>query len=216
VWPMGGEGLVLVPNSLSISKVVRGVPSEIPVHLGRSAISGPSLYSTITRWRWGALAGSQRQRSKHRWLLRIIYPTWRELLRDDAVTSSLRWPLQDSTSGSSCLRDETIQSRGGSSGSSARFSQTAAPGFSRRLPLGWRRRPRLGRFSAASLSGNRPSPGCCRLSVFLIRSCLPCYPARDPGLRKMRHRGLPKVEWQFTLAITTCDLVRLPKSRAEP
>src|SRR5437588_2939035 len=31
------------------------------------------------------------------------------------------------------------------------------------------------------------------------------------GLRKMRHRGLPKVDWQFTLAIAAYDLVRLPK-----
>jgi transposase len=31
------------------------------------------------------------------------------------------------------------------------------------------------------------------------------------GLRKMRHRGLPKVGWQFTLAMAAYDLVRLPK-----
>ena len=31
------------------------------------------------------------------------------------------------------------------------------------------------------------------------------------GLRKMRHRGLPKVDWQFTLAMAAYDLVRLPK-----
>jgi hypothetical protein len=31
------------------------------------------------------------------------------------------------------------------------------------------------------------------------------------GLRKMRHRGLLKVDWQFTLAMAACDLVRLPK-----
>src|SRR5215472_2085395 len=30
------------------------------------------------------------------------------------------------------------------------------------------------------------------------------------GLRKMRHRGLPKVDWQFTLAMAAYDLVRLP------
>ena len=36
------------------------------------------------------------------------------------------------------------------------------------------------------------------------------------GLRKMRHRGLPKVDWQFTLAMAAYDLVRLPKSLAEP
>jgi IS5 family transposase len=29
------------------------------------------------------------------------------------------------------------------------------------------------------------------------------------GLRKMRHRGLPRVDWQFTLAMAACDLVRL-------
>jgi IS5 family transposase len=29
------------------------------------------------------------------------------------------------------------------------------------------------------------------------------------GLRKMQHRGLPKVDWQFTLAMTAYDLVRL-------
>jgi transposase len=31
------------------------------------------------------------------------------------------------------------------------------------------------------------------------------------GLRKMRHRGLPKVDWQFTLAMAAYDLVRLSK-----
>jgi transposase len=30
------------------------------------------------------------------------------------------------------------------------------------------------------------------------------------GLRKMRHRGLPKVDWQFTLVMAAYDLVRLP------
>jgi len=35
------------------------------------------------------------------------------------------------------------------------------------------------------------------------------------GLRKMRHRGLPKVGWQFTLAMAAYDLVRLPKLLAE-
>ena len=36
-------------------------------------------------------------------------------------------------------------------------------------------------------------------------------PRRWPGLRKMRHRGLPKVGWQFTLAMAAYNLVRLPK-----
>jgi transposase len=36
------------------------------------------------------------------------------------------------------------------------------------------------------------------------------------GLRKMRHRGLPKVDWQFALAMAAYDLVRLPKLLAEP
>jgi hypothetical protein len=31
------------------------------------------------------------------------------------------------------------------------------------------------------------------------------------GLRKMRHRGLPKVDWRLTLAMAAYDLVRLPK-----
>jgi IS5 family transposase len=31
------------------------------------------------------------------------------------------------------------------------------------------------------------------------------------GLRKARHRGLPKVSWQFTLAMAAYNLVRLPK-----
>jgi transposase len=31
------------------------------------------------------------------------------------------------------------------------------------------------------------------------------------GLRKMRHRGLLKVDWQFTLAMAAYNLVRLPK-----
>ncbi|MGH7047435.1 MAG: transposase, partial [Stellaceae bacterium] len=35
------------------------------------------------------------------------------------------------------------------------------------------------------------------------------------GLPKMRHRGLPKVDWQFTLAMAAYDLVRLPKLPAE-
>jgi transposase len=36
------------------------------------------------------------------------------------------------------------------------------------------------------------------------------------GLRKMRHRGLPKVDWQFTLAMAAYDLVRLPKLLGQP
>lgn len=36
------------------------------------------------------------------------------------------------------------------------------------------------------------------------------------GLRKMRHRGLPKVSWQFTLAMAAYNLVRLPKLLAAP
>ena len=31
------------------------------------------------------------------------------------------------------------------------------------------------------------------------------------GMRKARHRGLPKVGWQFTLAMAADNLVRLPK-----
>ena len=31
------------------------------------------------------------------------------------------------------------------------------------------------------------------------------------GLRKTRHRGLLKADWQFTLAMAAYDLVRLPK-----
>ncbi len=31
------------------------------------------------------------------------------------------------------------------------------------------------------------------------------------GLRKVRHRGLPKVDWQFTWAMAAYNLVRLPK-----
>ena len=35
------------------------------------------------------------------------------------------------------------------------------------------------------------------------------------GLRKMRHRGLPKVDWQFTLAMAAYNLVRLPRLLSE-
>jgi len=35
------------------------------------------------------------------------------------------------------------------------------------------------------------------------------------GLRKVRHRGLLKVDWQFTLAMAAYDLVRLPKLLAK-
>jgi transposase len=35
------------------------------------------------------------------------------------------------------------------------------------------------------------------------------------GLRKMRHRGLLKIDWQFTLAMAAYDLVRLPKLLAQ-
>jgi transposase len=31
------------------------------------------------------------------------------------------------------------------------------------------------------------------------------------GLRKVRHRGLPKIDWQFTFAMAAYNLVRLPK-----
>jgi hypothetical protein len=33
-------------------------------------------------------------------------------------------------------------------------------------------------------------------------------------LRKPPHRGLPKVDWQFTLAMAAYDLVRRPKRLA--
>jgi transposase len=36
------------------------------------------------------------------------------------------------------------------------------------------------------------------------------------GLRKMRHRGLRKVDWQFTLAMTAYNLIRLPKLLVHP
>ena len=36
------------------------------------------------------------------------------------------------------------------------------------------------------------------------------------GRRKMRHRGLPKLDWQYTLAMAAYDLVRFPKLLAEP
>jgi len=36
------------------------------------------------------------------------------------------------------------------------------------------------------------------------------------GLRKMRHRRLPKVGWQFTLAMAAYNLVRLPKRSPSP
>jgi hypothetical protein len=36
------------------------------------------------------------------------------------------------------------------------------------------------------------------------------------GLRKARHRGLPKIDWQFTFAIAAYNLIRLPKLLAEP
>ncbi len=31
------------------------------------------------------------------------------------------------------------------------------------------------------------------------------------GLRKARHRGLPKIDWQFTFAMAAYNLARLPK-----
>jgi IS5 family transposase len=31
------------------------------------------------------------------------------------------------------------------------------------------------------------------------------------GLRKARHRGLPRIDWQFTLAMAAYNLIRLPK-----
>lgn len=36
------------------------------------------------------------------------------------------------------------------------------------------------------------------------------------GLRKLRHSGLPKVDWQFTLAMAAYNLVRLPKLLGAP
>jgi hypothetical protein len=36
------------------------------------------------------------------------------------------------------------------------------------------------------------------------------------GFCKMRHRGLPKIDWQFTLAMSPYDLLRSPKSLAYP
>jgi hypothetical protein len=31
------------------------------------------------------------------------------------------------------------------------------------------------------------------------------------GLRKARHRGLAKIDWQFTFAMAAYNLIRLPK-----
>lgn len=31
------------------------------------------------------------------------------------------------------------------------------------------------------------------------------------GLGKLHHRGLPKVDWQFTFTMAACNLVRLPR-----
>lgn len=36
------------------------------------------------------------------------------------------------------------------------------------------------------------------------------------GLRKARHRGLPRIDWQFTLAMAAYNLVRLPKLLGTP
>ena len=36
------------------------------------------------------------------------------------------------------------------------------------------------------------------------------------GLRKMRHRGLPKVGWHDRRAAAAYNLIRLPKLLAEP
>ena len=35
------------------------------------------------------------------------------------------------------------------------------------------------------------------------------------GLRKARHRGLSKIDWQFTFAMAAYNLVRLPKLMAQ-
>jgi hypothetical protein len=42
------------------------------------------------------------------------------------------------------------------------------------------------------------------------------WPKTVAGLHKMRHRGLPKVDWQFTLAMAAYDPVRWPKLLAQP
>ena len=36
------------------------------------------------------------------------------------------------------------------------------------------------------------------------------------GLRKARHRGLPKMDWQFTLAMAAYNLVTLPRLLRAP
>ena len=36
------------------------------------------------------------------------------------------------------------------------------------------------------------------------------------GLRKARHRGPPKIDWQFTPAMAACNLFRLPKLLETP
>jgi hypothetical protein len=36
------------------------------------------------------------------------------------------------------------------------------------------------------------------------------------GLRKARHRGLPRIDWQFTLAMAAHNLVRRPKLLEPP
>jgi hypothetical protein len=61
----------------------------------------------------------------------------------------------------------------------------------RRLSVGCRCRPGSGRVPSAPHDSNKPSPGRCRLTVFPIRSCLPCYPAREsvPNWQSMGHAG---------------------------
>ena len=52
-------------------------------------------------------------------------------------------------------------------------------GFALQLCAFRRYWPRSGRVPSTSHDSNKRSPGRCRLTVFPIRSCLPCYPARS-------------------------------------
>jgi hypothetical protein len=51
--------------------------------------------------------------------------------------------------------------------------------------------------------------------VYVLDGVLTNHHETVAGLRKMRHRGLLKVDWQFTLAMAAYDLVRLPKLLTE-
>ena len=87
--------------------------------------------------------------------------------------------------------------------SSPNFARSTSPRMSRRTTTGDAR---------PSMAGPRAIPGYA-VSLRIRKRIEEAFgwAKTVAGLRKARHRGLPKIDWQFTFAMAAYNLVRLPK-----